>query len=279
MKVGYLGPRGSYSHKAALAYWKGLEVHFCPKESFYELMKSIRQGTLHQGILPIENSSEGAVTQVMDLLLEARGIYIQGEITLAVTHCLLSMGRLEELQGVYSHPQALEQCRGFLNTHLPQVKSYSCQSTSQACQMVKSLGAGYGAIAQESAAQVYGLKVLQRGIQDNPLNQTRFIVVGTGEQGITGRDKTSISFTFEQDAPGNLYGVLKIFAEAQVNLTRIESRPAKQEIGKYIFYIDLIGHAKEATIGQVLKEVQEKTCNMRIYGSYPLGERKEVVEC
>jgi len=278
MEIGYLGPRGSYSHGAALAYWKDQqEIQLCPVESFHGLLKKIREGSLHQGILPIENSSEGAVTQVMDLLLGAEELRILGEITLSVTHSLLSVGEIGELQGVYSHPQALEQCRGFFTAYYPQVKLYSCQSTSHACEVIKALGEGYGAIAQESAANTYGLKVLRRAIQDNPMNQTRFIVVGTGEQLITGRDKTSISFTFDNDSPGNLYAVLKFFAEHHVNLTRIESRPAKQEMGKYVFYIDFIGHAKENAIIQVLDKIQGITCRLRVYGSYPLG--KEVVEC
>ncbi|GAB6088169.1 prephenate dehydratase [Alkaliphilus crotonatoxidans] len=271
MQVGYLGPIGSYSHGAVIEYWKDHKITAVAKDSFHELIEGIEGGDLEAAILPIENSTEGAVTQVMDLLLETRLTVIQGEKTLPVEHNLLGTGTMEQLKYVYSHPQALEQCRGYLKKQLPHVELCPCQSTSRACEMVSVRGAAHGAIAHRLAGELYQLTILKPSIQDNPLNQTRFIIVGRKEAVPTGRDKTSITFSFCDDYPGSLFLVLKKFAEAGINLTRIESRPAKLELGKYVFFIDFQGHHRDEAVKDTLRKISRLTSNLKIFGSYPQG--------
>lgn len=271
MKVGYLGPLGSHSHGAALAYWKNQSVIPIAMDSFCQLIEAIENEMLEAAILPMENSTEGAVTQVMDLLLKTRGALIQGEKTLSVEHNLLGLGPIEEIKYVYSHPQAIEQCRGYFKANLPHIELLPCQSTSRACEIVREKGIDHGAIAHGCAEALYHLKLIEKNIQDNLLNQTRFIIIGRDGMNPTGADKTSITFSFVDDYPGSLFLVLKRFAEAGINLTRIESRPAKLQLGKYVFFIDFIGHHKDIAVEAVLKKIARLTSNLKVLGSYPQG--------
>ena len=268
MEIGYLGPEGSYSHGAALAYapyGTGISM-----QSFAEIFEAVETGKIKVGILPIENSTEGAVTMVMDGLLHTVHTQIMGELIFKIRHQLMSTGKnMEEIQYVLSHPQVLGQCREFLRKNYPDIKLISCESSSQACITAKNQGEAYGAIANQDAGIRYGLNILHRQIQDNLMNQTRFIVIGREDTEITGKDKTSIAFSFHDDHPGSLYEVLREFAERSINLTRIESRPAKAEVGKYVFYIDFYGHQKENIIQEVLQSIEKTTSWVKVLGSYP----------
>ncbi|WP_300298029.1 prephenate dehydratase [Anaerosolibacter sp.] len=270
MMLGYLGPEGSYSHTAARQYARdGILVGM---KNFKQIITAVEEGTIEEGILPIENSTEGAVTQVMDHLMDTSNSKINGELILHVRHNLLSTGEnVEELRYVLSHPQALEQCREFFENHYPHIQLTSCESTSYACKIAREKGLGYGAIANNLAAKNHGLKILHKDIQDNVNNQTRFVVIGRENAAATGMDKTSIAFSFHEDFPGSLYRVLKEFAEEKINLTRIESRPAKTELGKYIFYVDFEGHQEDAKSKIVLKNIENITNKLKIFGSYPMG--------
>lgn len=267
MKLGYLGPKGSYSYEAAKIYSPTAE--FVPLASFYEIIQAVEKGDIDEGILPIENSTEGAVTFVMDELLKTEGTEIVGELVLSVRHNLISLsGNIEEIEYIYSHPQAFEQCREYFREHIPKAALISCESTSMACAKAKKKGKGFAAVANIEAALIYDLHVLKSNIQDNFSNQTRFVIIGKSLVSECCHYKTSIAFTFADDKPGALYKVLKEFADRDINLTRIESRPAKTEIGKYIFYIDFIGTPKDDIVKQVLGEIKNMTVFLKILGTY-----------
>lgn len=271
MELGYLGPIGSFSYMGA-SYYAPEDV-LVAKNTFREIIKAVEEGNLEKGILPIENSTEGVVTQVVDGLMDTDTIKIQGELILKIHHHLLSVGKeVEELLYVLSHPQALHQCREYFAKNYPNITLLPCESTSQACEIAREKGKEYGAIANSWCAEKKGLRVIRSNIQDNLHNQTRFIIIGRKETMVTGKDKTSIAFSFHEDYPGNLYRVLKEFAEERVNLTRIESRPAKTELGKYIFYIDFHGHQRDIKSIKVLNNIEKITNKLKIFGSYPVGE-------
>jgi len=270
MKIGYLGPEGSYSYEAAKTY--SLEASLINISSFNQIFQGVESGMLDIGILPIENSTEGAVTPVMDGLMSMRAARIVGELIQQIHHQLLSLGALEEIKYVYSHPQAIEQCREFFKRELPSIALIPCSSTSEACRLCLEGGSEYGAIASITAGALHGLNTIASDIQDNTHNQTRFIILGREGTAPTGDDKTSIAFSFFDDYPGSLFQVLKLFAEENINLTRIESRPAKTELGKYIFYVDFKGHSSEEAVMRVINNIKKITNKLINFGSYPIGK-------
>ncbi|SES89111.1 prephenate dehydratase [Natronincola peptidivorans] len=271
MELGYLGPMGSYSYTAAKYYDpKSLLVGM---KTFREIITTVEEGSIEEGILPIENSTEGAVTQVMDNLMETEESKIQGEIILQVRHNLLTVAEdASELKYVLSHPQALEQCREFFANQFPEVVLIPCESSSTACKIAKEKGIEYGAIGNILAGENNGLHTLYKDIQDNLNNQTRFVIIGRKNTVPTGKDKTSIAFSFHDDFPGSLHSILKEFAEENINLTRIESRPAKTELGRYIFYVDFNGHQEDLQCKRVLNNIEKITNKLKIFGSYPIGQ-------
>ena len=272
-KLGYLGPEGSYSYIAAKLYDDSSQL--VAKSDFYDVFDGVENGELNCAIVPIENSTEGAVTLVMDALLKTKRSSIVGEITITVKHLLLGVGeRIEDIRYILSHSQALQQCRQFLKDNYPHIQLINCNSSSEACFIAKEKGKEYGAIANRQAGELSKLNVILSDLQDNEFNQTRFIVIGNEKAKPTGNDKTSIAFSLRDDSPGSLFKVLEIFANNQINLTRIESRPAKAEIGKYVFYIDLIGHVMEPKVSEVLGMIEKYISYLKVFGSYAIGEMK-----
>ncbi len=271
MKLGYLGPEGSYSY--IIGQYYAPDGQMLAYKSFRQIIRAVEEGHISRGVLPIENSTEGAVTQGMDALMATVDSKIRDELILRVRHNFLANNQeTEKIRYVLSHPQAIEQCREFFAQNYPEIALIPCESTSDACRITREKGKEYGAIANSWAAKNNGLQVIHNDIQDNQNNQTRFLIIGKGESHKTGRDKTSIAFSFHDDFPGSLYNILKIFADKGVNLTRIESRPTKTELGRYIFYIDFIGHKKEENISEMLKLIEKKTNKLKIFGSYPIGK-------
>lgn len=267
MKLGYLGPMGSYSYEAAKAY--DSNAILIPLETFYEIIRLVEDGTIDKGILPIENSTEGAVTSVMDGLLNTDISSIVGEIVIPIYHNIISVEEnIDNIHHIYSHIQAIEQCREYFNKHYPSITLKSCSSTSRACLQAKEKGKGYGAIANKESAEIYGLNIIKENIQDNILNKTRFIIIGKDTGDLKGNLKTSIAFSCIKDRPGLLYDVLKEFAIRDINLTRIESRPAKSDMGKYVFYIDFLGGQDEEKIKETLFYIKQSTGMLKIFGSY-----------
>jgi len=266
-RIGVLGPQGTYSEKAALLWSKGMAgatlVYF---PDFDCVLDSVRKGRVEAGIVPVENSLEGAVTAVMDLLLRL-DVVIVGEVNLPIRHCLVGQGQ-GEIKVILSHPQALAQCRQYLHEHFPESEIRTTGSTSHAARLAQEFPE-MAAIAGQDTAERYGLKILAREIQDARDNITRFIVVGTEGVGASGRDKTSLVIYLDRDRPGALYSILEEFARRNINLTRIESRPSRKGLGDYYFYIDLEGHIHDREVGEAVAAARAKAAMVKVLGSYP----------
>ena len=266
-RIAVLGPQGTYSEKAALLWCKERRasnlVYF---PDFESVLDSVRQERVEAGIVPVENSLEGAVTAVMDLLLQL-DVVIVGEVNLPIRHCLVGRGG-GEIRVILSHPQALAQCRKYLHEHYPDAEIRTTGSTSHAARLAQEFPE-MAAIAGQDAAERYGLSILAREIQDASDNITRFIVVAREGVGRSGRDKTSLVIYLDRDRPGALYSILEEFARRNINLTRIESRPSRKGLGDYYFYIDLEGHMQDQEVGEAVAAARDKAAMVKVLGSYP----------
>jgi prephenate dehydratase len=220
------------------------------------------------GVVPIENSIEGPVGVTLDLLVHDYDLKIMREIIIPISHNLLINpdANLGDIQFVYSHIQALSQCRKFTETLGVVVNS--TPSTSAAAEMVKGKK-NSGAIGTRRAAEIYGLKIEVKDIQDYKNNVTRFVVIDKNDHERTGNDKTSIAFSIPEDKPGGLYEILGVFADNNINLTKIESRPSKEKLGSYIFFVDFEGHRTDKLIGYILNTIRSKVGYIKVLGSYP----------
>ena len=262
-RVAILGPRGTFSEEAAKKY--NAKLVLC--SDIEEIFDKVEKGEADLGIVPIENSLEGSVSQTLDLLLK-RNLYIYDEIVLDIKHCLVSLEKdIKNVKEVISHPHALAQCRNFLKKL--KVKTRNFPSTAEAAKEIKERKLmGVAAIAPKISAKLYGLNVLAEGIQDEKENKTRFIVISKNFHEKTGKDKTSIIIGLF-DKPGALYEALGVFARRGINLKKIESRPSKKALGDYIFYIDFEGHIEDKKIKDALNELKNKVSFLKILGSYP----------
>lgn len=269
-KVGYLGPAGTFSEEAVLRYLEHEEGVAVPCRSLVEIFDAVSTGELQEGVVPLENSYEGAVNMTLDLLADCYRVKIRGEIILPVTHNLLVKPGTpgSELAGIISHPQALAQCRDFIRNRFPGIPLAEAGSTADAARKVAEMAEPWGAIGNERAAVSYGLALLERHINDQAGNTTRFIVLGREERRPLGPAKTSIIVAVT-DRPGALYHILKEFALRNINLTRIESRPAKKRLGDYLFFIDFQGHSGEAPVSAALEAVARQAADFKNLGSYP----------
>ncbi|PYM65505.1 MAG: prephenate dehydratase [Candidatus Rokuibacteriota bacterium] len=266
LTVAYLGPQATFTHQAALQHF-GATATYRPARSIVEVFDDVERGRVDFGVVPVENSTEGAVNVTLDRLIVSDAL-ICGELKLEITQHLLSRAReLGEVKRVVSHPQALAQCRGWLAEHLGDVDTEETLSTAAAAELAAA-DATVAAIASELAARLYNVPLLRARIEDNPQNSTRFLVVGRRPVGPTGRDKTSILFAMK-NVPGALYRILEPLARDGINLTKIESRPAKQSPWEYVIFVDLEGHRETQQISAVLREVGERTLFLKILGSYP----------
>jgi prephenate dehydratase len=266
-RIGALGPEGSYSEKAALLWSKGQpEATLVYFNDFEGVLEAAAAGRLEAGIVPVENSLEGAVTVVMDLLLRL-DVVIVGEVNVPIRHCLVGRGE-ETVKVILSHPQALAQCRQYLREHYPEAEIRTTGSTSHAAHLAQEFPE-MAAIAGADTAEKYGLHILAREIQDASDNVTRFIAAARKMAVATGRDKTSLVIYLDRDRPGALFSILEEFAKHNINLTRIESRPSRKGLGDYYFYIDLEGHVDDRVVEQAISAIKEKAAMVRVLGSYP----------
>jgi len=264
--VAYLGPPATFTHQAALARF-GTTGEFRPAPSIGEVFDDVERGRVEYGVVPVENTTEGAVNVTLDRLIESQ-VVICGELLLEIAQHLVARAvDLTEVKRVLSHPQALAQCRGWLGRHLPDVPTEETTSTAAAVEIAAGDPA-LAAVASELAARTYGVPVLCRRIEDNQHNATRFLVIGRQGSGPSGRDKTSILFAMRNE-PGSLHRILEPFAQRGVNLTKIESRPAKRQPWDYVMFLDFEGHRETSTVAAVLREVEARTLFLRILGSYP----------
>src|SRR5213596_1972129 len=266
LSVAFLGPRATFTHQAALQHF-GSGPTYAQSRSIADVFEDVEHTRVEYGVVPVENSTEGAVNITLDRLIDSDAL-ICGELKLEITQHLLSRAReLGEVKRVVSHPQALAQCRGWLAEHLGDVDTEETLSTAAAAELAAA-DATVAAIASELAARLYNVPLLRARIEDNPQNSTRFLVVGRRPVGPTGRDKTSILFAMK-NVPGALYRILEPLARDGINLTKIESRPAKQSPWEYVIFVDLEGHRETQQISAVLREVGERTLFLKILGSYP----------
>lgn len=271
IKVSYLGPEGSYSHQAAFHEF-GSSVELVPFLSFEEVIEEVETQRSAYGIVPVENSMEGSVGTVLDKLSRS-DVKISSEHFEKISHCLLSKtGHIGDIDILASHPQALAQCKKWVSKHLRKAELKETASTAQAAKLA-SRSRRIAAVAGEFASSIYKLKVVEKNIEDSGENATRFWVIGGVSCPPTGDDKTSIVFSLK-DEPGALHNSLFLpFAEAKINLTKIESRPSKERPWEYIFFVDFIGHASDRKVQKVLSKVKRKCINLKVLGSYPRGTR------
>ena len=268
-RIAYLGPQGTFTEDAALLHDKTAQL--IPFPSIPAVAVAVASGMAEEGVVAIENSLEGSVTDTLDLLIHESGVFIRKELVLPIEHYLLVKPGTEagEVKVLYSHPQALGQCRNVIERCFPKVNVVAALSNAAAVEEMMDSTHSAAAIGTRRAAELYGAEILARGIQDKASNVTRFVVLALTDHPPTGSDKTSLCFSFADDRPGVLCEVLQKFAERNINLAKIESRPSKESLGRYIFLIDIEGHHDDSLVSEVLKQVREVTALFKVFGSYP----------
>lgn len=269
LKVVFLGPEGSFSHQAAFHEFGG-SAELLPVASFGDVFEEVENGRASYGVVPVENSIEGTIGIVLDLL-SGSNLTISAEVFEKINLYLLSKsGSLKGVKVIASHPQPLAQCRKWLGKNLPNRKLRETSSTAEAAKLAYR-NKGVAAVASRHSASIYKLKVLGKNIEDNNWNTTRFFVIGGRASAPSGNDRTSIVFTL-RDKPGELQkSFFQPFAEAGVNLTKIESRPSKERPWEYLFFVDFNGHREDKTIKSLIEKVAKNCVYLKVLGSYPVG--------
>ena len=266
LTVAYLAPPATFTHQAARERF-GDAAEYHPSRTIAEIFDDVERGRAQFGVVPVENSTDGAVNVTLDRLVHTE-LLICGELTLEIAqHLLTRATELADVKRVLSHPQGLGQCRGWLAEHLPDVAQEETASTAGAAELAAA-DPHVAAIASELAGRLYGVPILRRRIEDNPHNATRFLVLGRPASGPSGRDKTSILFAMPNQ-PGALYRILEPFARAGLNLTKIESRPAKRMPWEFVMFVDFEGHRDTPVVAEALREAAERTVYLKVLGSYP----------
>ena len=266
LRVAYLGPEGTYTHLAALKHFGG-SIIGVGVPSIEDVMREVEAGSAGFGVVPVENSLEGGINQTLDALRES-SLKVCGEVVLGIHHQLLSVASdLREINYVYAHAQALGQCRRWLTAHLPSAEIIPVSSNAEAARRVQSQ-TDSAAIASDVAAEIYELEILHKNIEDDPGNTTRFAVIGEQYPAPSGKDVTSIMFTMP-NRPGALSEILNVLAAEGISMTRIESRPLRQETWDYVFFVDIEGHVEVENISNAIALLEAKTSRLKILGSYP----------
>jgi prephenate dehydratase len=270
-RVAYLGPQGTYTEEAALRFAPDAELVAFP--TVRHVAAAVENGEVAEAVAPIENSLQGSVNEILDFLIAARQTVIKGEVLLPVVHSLMAKPgtRLADVTTVRAHPQALGQCGEYLHRHLPLARQVATLSNAAAAAEVRAGPAGEAAIGPRRAAAIYGLEVLAEGVQDSATNVTRFVVLARQDHPPTGRDRTSFCYDVK-DMPGALYQTLRPIAERKINLTKIESRPFGDRLGRYIFLVDVDGHRTDPDVAAALSELKGMTLMLKVLGSYPRAE-------
>ena len=270
IRVAYLGPQGTFSEQAVRRHF-GQAVQALPAASIDEVFRSAESGAAQFAVVPAENSTDGVVGRTLDLLLTT-SLRICGEVDLRVRQNLLSrMKGMKEIRKIYSHAQSLAQCNGWLAQNLPNAERIPVGSNAEAARRAAKEKAA-AAIAGEAAAALYKLKILAGGIEDDPNNTTRFLVLGQVEPGATGKDRTSLVMSAE-NKPGAVHALLSPIAANGVSMSRIESRPAKARSARweYVFFIDIEGHQSDAKLAAAIGELKQRAPFFKILGSYPIA--------
>jgi len=266
LKIAFLGPEGTFTQEAALKHF-GQAVETSPLAAIDEVFREVEAGQAHFGVVPVENSTEGVVDHTLDMFMVS-SLKICGEVELRVHHHLLGLGHEGTKPArILSHQQSLAQCREWLDTNLPGVERVPVSSNAEAARLAAKDPASF-AIAGDTAARRYGLKILAANIEDKPDNTTRFLVIGHLDTESSGQDKTSLMLS-GRNKPGALYRLLTPLAKHGINMTRIESRPSRQSMWEYVFFVDIEGHAKDKKLRKVLSELESEAAFYKCLGSYP----------
>lgn len=269
VKYGFLGPKGTYCEEALELYLQGEQVECIGHSSVDKVIQAVADGEISHGIVPLENSIEGTINLTVDMLTADLNLKIVGEVVLPVRHHLIMKKHVskEAVQLIVSHPQAIAQCRKYISQNFPQAEVKEVNSTAEAALMAGEGEGRIAAIGNERAAHNYELGIIDSNIQDCPDNQTRFVIVSKedGQPPLQAKTSLIISIT---DRPGGLYQILREIALANINLTRIESRPAKTNLGDYLFFVDLLGAADDPAVQKCLDAIADTAASLRILGSY-----------
>jgi len=271
-RIGFQGEHGAFSEEAVFKHF-GPNVETVPIKSIREVFNLTEVGAVDVGVVPIENSIEGSVSESYDMFLTSSAKVV-GEVVVKVVHCLIALptARLADIKVIYSHPQALAQCRNFVASMFAEPRV--TYDTAGSVKMIKEEKiAGAAAIASQKAAEIYGMKVLKKGIEDYGRNFTRFLVISKTEGRKQPDSKTSVIFSVPH-TPGSLYNVLEVFARNKINLAKIESRPTRQRPWEYYFFVDIEGHHKDPLVSRAFAEVATKTVFLKVLGSYPRSKEE-----
>ena len=268
LKIAYLGPEATFTNLAAIKKF-GSQVEYLPCNTITDIFTEVERLNADYGVVPIENSIEGAVSHTLDMFVDS-DLKICAQIVLEISHNLLGNCSKKRIKRVYSNPQVFGQCRIWLETNLPRVEFVEVTSTTRAAQ-IAARTKNSACIASILAAKQYGLKVIAKDIEDNPHNITRFLVIGQSDVPQTKDDRTSVMFSIK-DKVGALHDMLMPFKKHKINLTKIESRPSKRRAWDYYFFVDLSGHRLDQKVQKALSELEEKCKFLRILGSYPAGK-------
>ena len=267
-RVSFQGERGAYSEAASVSFF-GDEVNTIPCSTFADALKNTENDTSDYSVLPVENSLEGSVGESNDLLLSTK-LNVVGEIYHRIHHCLIGTGSIGDVDTVYSHPQALGQCRQFIQKN--SLKTIPSYDTAGSVKIIKDLNQNSAAcIASSNAAKIFDVPVIQEGVEDNANNYTRFLVLSKEKNGKIERSKTSIIFSVKHES-GALYRIINEFYQYKVNLTKIESRPNKDTPWEYNFYVDFEGHVDSPSIKEMLEKLRDNSSFLKILGSYPIAK-------
>jgi len=266
LRIAFLGPEGTFTQEAALKQF-GHAVETVPLAAIDEVFREVESGNAHFGVVPVENSTEGVINHTLDMFM-ASPLKICGEVALRIHHHLLGKGNDPQgAHSVVSHQQSLAQCREWLDANLPGVKRVPVASNAEAARLAAA-DVGTLAIAGDTAAQLYGLHMFASNIEDRPDNTTRFLVIGTLETVPSGNDKTSLLLS-SRNRPGALQRLLAPLAKNKINMTRIESRPSRQSMWEYVFFVDIDGHMKDRKVVKTLAELEKEAAFLKRLGSYP----------
>lgn len=268
LKIAYLGPPGTWTHQAALSKF-GHSVTYLPQSGFPDVFDEVARRRANYGVVPIENSTEGAVSHTLDLFVDSP-LKICAQIYLRIDNCLMAKGPREEITTLYSHPQVFGQCRQWLHRHFPHAQLIDCASTTAAAELAAKTPQS-GALGGSLAAEMHGLTILEHSIQDSATNTTRFLVLSEKICPPTGNDRTSIMFSVKNE-PGSLYHSLEPFSALKLNLAKIESRPSKKKDWEYFFFVDLLGHCEAPAVKAALERLSAHCSFLKVLGSYPNTE-------
>lgn len=268
-RIAYLGPPGTNGEEAAIR--RNPAGEHLPCASHRAVATAVESGEADEGVVAIENSINGSVAETLDILIHETELQIQAEIVVPIEHVLVVKPgtRPDDVRVVFSHPQALGQCRQYLETNFPNATREAALSTAESVELAVRRGGDAAAIATRRAAELHGGEIIATGIADVADNVTRFAVLGHGTPPRTGRDRTSIAFTFIQDKPGALVSALKEFADRNINCSKMESRPTREVFGEYVFLVDFWGHVQDAEVQDALAAVRPLCSVLKVFGSYP----------